>query len=58
VGDLAAVEEIYALKLLMQSLGVANIDARQDGTVLSPPTAGPHTCSTRPSRASRTPTLS
>jgi NADH-quinone oxidoreductase subunit G len=36
VGDLAAVEETYALKLLMQSLGVANIDARQDGTVLNP----------------------
>ncbi|MCB8820671.1 NADH-quinone oxidoreductase subunit NuoG [Microvirga rosea] len=36
VGDLAAVEEIYALKLLMESLGVTNIDARQDGTVLSP----------------------
>jgi NADH-quinone oxidoreductase subunit G len=36
VGDLAAVEEIYALRLLMQSLGVANLDARQDGTVLSP----------------------
>jgi NADH-quinone oxidoreductase subunit G len=36
VGDLAAVEEIYALKLLMQSLGVTSIDARQDGTVLSP----------------------
>ncbi|HEX2556572.1 MAG TPA: NADH-quinone oxidoreductase subunit NuoG [Microvirga sp.] len=36
VGDLAAVEETYALKLLMGSLGVANIDARQDGTVLSP----------------------
>jgi NADH-quinone oxidoreductase subunit G len=36
VGDLAAVEEIYALKLLMQSLGVANIDCRQDGTALSP----------------------
>ncbi len=36
VGDLAAVEEMYALKLLMQSLGVTNIDARQDGTVLSP----------------------
>jgi NADH dehydrogenase/NADH:ubiquinone oxidoreductase subunit G len=27
---------MYALKLLMQSLGVPNIDARQDGTVLSP----------------------
>ncbi|MGO4571752.1 NADH-quinone oxidoreductase subunit NuoG [Microvirga sp. 2TAF3] len=36
VGDLAAVEEMYALKLLMQSLGVTNVDARQDGTVLSP----------------------
>jgi NADH-quinone oxidoreductase subunit G len=36
VGDLAAVEEIFALKLLMESLGVANIDARQDGTVLTP----------------------
>jgi NADH-quinone oxidoreductase subunit G len=35
-GDLAAVEELYALKLLMQSLGTANLDARQDGTVLSP----------------------
>ncbi|MFC4173340.1 NADH-quinone oxidoreductase subunit NuoG [Microvirga sp. GCM10011540] len=35
-GDLAAVEELYALKLLMQSLGVTNTDARQDGTVLSP----------------------
>lgn len=36
VGDLAAVEEMFALKLLMESLGVTNIDARQDGTVLSP----------------------
>jgi NADH-quinone oxidoreductase subunit G len=36
VGDLAAVEEMFALKLLMQSLGVTNVDARQDGTVLSP----------------------
>jgi len=36
VGDLAAVEEVYALKLLMQSLGVANLDGRQDGTVLTP----------------------
>jgi NADH-quinone oxidoreductase subunit G len=36
VGDLAAVEEIYALKLLMQSLGVTNIDCRQDGAVLTP----------------------
>ncbi|WP_414471163.1 NADH-quinone oxidoreductase subunit NuoG [Microvirga sp. M2] len=36
VGDLAAVEEMFALKLLMESLGVTNVDARQDGTVLSP----------------------
>src|SRR3712207_3005013 len=36
VGDLAAVEETYALKLLMESLGVANLDARQDGSALHP----------------------
>jgi NADH-quinone oxidoreductase subunit G len=36
VGDLAAVEETYALKLLMQSLGVKNLDSRQDGSVLNP----------------------
>ncbi|NIX77433.1 NADH-quinone oxidoreductase subunit NuoG [Microvirga terricola] len=35
-GDLAAVEDMYALKALMQSLGVKNIDGRQDGTALSP----------------------
>jgi len=35
-GDLAAVEEMYALKLLMQSLGSANIDCRQDGAALNP----------------------
>ncbi|MCT8990648.1 NADH-quinone oxidoreductase subunit NuoG [Chelativorans sp. SCAU2101] len=35
-GDLAGVEEMYALKLLMQSLGSGNIDCRQDGTVLDP----------------------
>jgi NADH-quinone oxidoreductase subunit G len=35
-GDLAAVEEMYALKLLMQSLGSKNIDCRQDGTALDP----------------------
>ena len=34
-GDLATVEEMYALKLLMQSLGSPNIDARQDGSVLN-----------------------
>jgi NADH-quinone oxidoreductase subunit G len=35
-GDLAAVEEMFALKLLMQSLGVTSIDCRQDGTALDP----------------------
>ncbi len=36
VGDLAAVEEIFALKDLMTRLAVANIDCRQDGSVLDP----------------------
>ncbi len=36
VGDLAAVEEIFALKLLMQALGVKNLDARQDGAPFDP----------------------
>jgi NADH-quinone oxidoreductase subunit G len=36
VGDLAAVEEIFALKDLMTRLGVRNIDCRQDGTVIDP----------------------
>ncbi|TRC78939.1 NADH-quinone oxidoreductase subunit G [Mesorhizobium sp. WSM4307] len=35
-GDLAAVEEIYALKLLMASLGSKNVDCRQDGAALDP----------------------
>ncbi|OQM77424.1 NADH-quinone oxidoreductase subunit NuoG [Manganibacter manganicus] len=35
-GDLAAVEEIYALKQLMASLGSTNIDCRQDGATLDP----------------------
>ena len=35
-GDLAAVEEMYALKLLMGELGSANIDCRQDGAALDP----------------------
>jgi NADH-quinone oxidoreductase subunit G len=35
-GDLAAVEEMFALKLLMQALGSQNLDGRQDGTVLHP----------------------
>ena len=35
-GDLCAVEEIFALRLLMQSLGAASIDCRQDGAKLDP----------------------
>ncbi|MCG6115313.1 MAG: NADH-quinone oxidoreductase subunit NuoG [Mesorhizobium sp.] len=35
-GDLASVEEMFALKQLTASLGSANIDCRQDGTVLDP----------------------
>ncbi|AKI00371.1 NADH-quinone oxidoreductase, chain G [Hoeflea sp. IMCC20628] len=35
-GDLATVEEMYALKTLMGSLGSANIDCRQDGAALDP----------------------
>ena len=36
VGDLAAVEEIFALKDLMTRLGVVNLDCRQDGAVFDP----------------------
>jgi NADH-quinone oxidoreductase subunit G len=36
VGDLAAVEEIFALKDLMTRLGAANLDCRQDGAALDP----------------------
>jgi NADH-quinone oxidoreductase subunit G len=35
-GDLAAVEEMFALKNLMALLGVNNIDARQDGSAIDP----------------------
>jgi NADH-quinone oxidoreductase subunit G len=35
-GDLAAIEEMFALKELMARLGVTNIDARQDGSALDP----------------------
>jgi NADH-quinone oxidoreductase subunit G len=35
-GDLAAVEEIFALKDLMTRLQVANLDCRQDGSALDP----------------------
>jgi NADH-quinone oxidoreductase subunit G len=36
VGDLAAVEEMFALKELMARLGSKNLDARQDGSALDP----------------------
>ncbi len=35
-GDLAAVEEIFALKDLITRLGVVNLDCRQDGAALDP----------------------
>ncbi|MBV9260365.1 MAG: NADH-quinone oxidoreductase subunit G, partial [Pseudolabrys sp.] len=35
-GDVAAVEEMFALKELMTKLGSAHIDARQDGCVIDP----------------------
>ncbi|HXZ16637.1 MAG TPA: NADH-quinone oxidoreductase subunit NuoG, partial [Roseiarcus sp.] len=36
VGDLATVEEMFALKGLMAKLGSANLDCRQDGSKLNP----------------------
>ncbi len=36
VGDLASVEEMFALKGLMAKLGSPNIDCRQDGSMLHP----------------------
>ena len=36
VGDLAGVEEVFALKDLMTRLGVANLDCRQDGSAIDP----------------------
>jgi NADH-quinone oxidoreductase subunit G len=36
VGDVASVEEVYALKDLMTRLGSPNIDCRQDGAALDP----------------------
>jgi NADH-quinone oxidoreductase, chain G len=35
-GDLAAVEEMFALKELLASLGSTSVDCRQDGTALDP----------------------
>ncbi|MBB6310108.1 NADH-quinone oxidoreductase subunit NuoG [Xanthobacter tagetidis] len=36
IGDLASVEEVFALKALMDRLGSKNIDCRQDGAALDP----------------------
>ncbi|HYA81003.1 MAG TPA: NADH-quinone oxidoreductase subunit NuoG [Methylocystis sp.] len=36
VGDLAAVEEIFALKTFLDGIGVINLDCRQDGARLDP----------------------
>jgi NADH-quinone oxidoreductase subunit G len=35
-GDLAAVEDMFALKGLLTGLGAVNFDCRQDGTILDP----------------------
>jgi NADH-quinone oxidoreductase subunit G len=35
-GDLCAVEEMFALQLLLESLGVVSLDCRQDGAKLDP----------------------
>jgi NADH-quinone oxidoreductase subunit G len=35
-GDLAAVEDMFTLKGLLEGLGTANVDCRQDGTILDP----------------------
>jgi NADH-quinone oxidoreductase subunit G len=35
-GDLCSVEDMFALKLLAEKLGVKNVDARQDGSKLHP----------------------
>ena len=58
-GDLCGVEDMFALRDLMDAMGVKNIDCRQDGSTLGERQAGvPVTCSTRPSPGSRTPTRS
>ena len=57
-GDLAAAEEMFALKLLAEQLGSPNIDCRQDGAQLDPRSAAPAICSTPPSQASTRPTRS
>ena len=58
VGDLAAVEEIFALKLLMQSLGVRTSIAARTARRCIPRTAARPICSIRPSPVSKAPTRS
>ena len=48
-GDLAAVEEMFALKDLLARLGSKNIDCRQDGSALHPAWGARPTFSIRPS---------
>ena len=57
-GDLAAAEEMFALKDLLTRLGVKNLDARQDGSALDPKWGRAATSSTPPSPASSAPTPS
>ena len=56
VGDLAAVEEMFALKDLLTRLGVTNLDCRQDGSVIDPKWGRASYFSTPPSQASNRPT--
>lgn len=53
-GDLAGIEEMFALKGLIEALGSANMDCRTDGTALDPPMAGQATCSIPPLTALKT----
>jgi NADH-quinone oxidoreductase subunit G len=55
-GDLASVEEMFALKLLMQSLGSPNLDCRQEGRRSTRRSGERATSSTRRSSGSNHPT--
>ena len=57
-GDLASVEEMFALKALIDELGVANLDCRQDGAKLDPKFGRASYLFNRRSPASRRPTRS
>jgi len=57
-GDLAACEEMFALKLLAERLGSPNIDCRQDGASSTRHSAARPMSSTRPSKESTAPTPS